>query len=165
MSYLDIAQSIQDSAFGIALRESQIVFPVVEGVHLLGLAVSFGLLVFVDLRLLGLLLREVPFEQLVQPLRRWLIAGFGVTFVSGGLLFWADAGDMVQNKPFLVKTALIVLALANAIVFDRRFVRHLAGGEGVLLSPGAVRLAGGLSLGLWALVTVAGRLIPYYPKY
>jgi hypothetical protein len=165
MSYLEIAQSLQDSSFGVALRESQIAFPVVEGVHLLGLALSFGLLLFVDLRLLGLIFRDLPFEDLVKPLRRWLFGGFAVTFLSGALLFWADAGDLVRNTPFLVKSVLIVLALVNAIVFDLRFVRHLADREGSLLSGPAVRTAGGLSLGLWALVTIAGRLIPYYTAH
>jgi hypothetical protein len=165
MSYLDIAQSLQDSKFGLALRESQIAFPVVEGIHLLGLALSFGLLLFVDLRLLGLIFEDLPFEDVVQPLRRWLYVGFSVTFLSGALLFWADAGDLVRNTPFLIKSVLIVLALANAIVFDLRFVRHLADREGSLLSGPAVRTAGGLSLGLWALVTIAGRLIPYYSAH
>ena len=165
MTYLEIAQAIQDSSFGAALHESRIAFPVVEGIHLIGLAASFGILIFVDLRLLGLLLRDVPVERIVLSLRRWLFAGFAVTFASGALLFWAEAGDMAQNKPFLIKVGLMLAALINAIVFDRRFDRPATATEPLVLSPKVAQLAGGLSLGLWVLVTVAGRLIPYYPKY
>jgi hypothetical protein len=164
MNSIDWAQALQDSEFATALHEAPIAFPVVEGIHLLGLSLSFGLLALVDLRLLGWLLPDVPYERVVQALRRWLIVGFGLTLVSGTLLFCAAAGELVQNKPFLIKLALMVPALGNALVFDRRFVRFVEGGAAAL-SATTVRRAGALSLALWALVTVLGRLIPYYPKY
>ncbi len=165
MSYLTVAQAIQDSDFGVALREAPIAFPIVEGLHLIGLAVSFGLIVFVDLRLLGWVLRDVPIARIVQPLRRWLFAGFAATFATGALLFWADAGELVQNVPFLTKSVLVLLALANAVVFDLEFSRRAAAPHRAPLSDARLRWAGGLSLGLWTLVTISGRLIPYYASH
>jgi len=57
-SILEIAQAIESSQVGVAIAESTIVFPLIESAHLLGLALSVGLLLIVDLRLLGVVLKK-----------------------------------------------------------------------------------------------------------
>ena len=159
---IELAQQLSDSEFGTALRESLYLFPLVEGVHLLGLALSFGLIVFTDLRLIGVFLPQVPVSQVLGQLRRWIFAGFALTFATGILLFWAEAASMVRNPAFLVKVVAIVLALANAIAFEIKWGQRGAAWVDQPAAPGAVRLAGWLSLSLWVAVTISGRLIPYY---
>src|SRR6185503_10852679 len=48
---------------GMGIRESVWVFPIIEGTHLLGIALSVGLLCWFDLRLLGLAFRDVPVSK------------------------------------------------------------------------------------------------------
>lgn len=163
MSVLEIAQSINDSALGTALQESLYAFPVVEGIHLLGLAVSFGLLLFIDLRLIGWVLRDVPVSQVVNQLHAWVFGGFAVTFISGALLFVSEASTMVVNTSFWVKTVLMVIAVANALVFEYKWGRRGAAWVDQPVVPASARFAGWASLSLWTLVTISGRLIPYYP--
>ena len=50
---IEFLQLLHDSQLGTALRESYFAFPIVEGIHLIGLAVSIGLIAFTDLRLIG----------------------------------------------------------------------------------------------------------------
>ena len=157
-----LAQQLSDSEFGTALRESLYLFPLVEGIHLLGLALSFGLIFFTDLRLIGVFLPRVPVSQILGQLRRWIFAGFALTFATGLLLFWAEAATMVHNPAFLVKVVAIVAALINAIVFEIKWGKRGAAWVDQPAAPGAVRLAGWLSLSLWVAVTISGRLIPYY---
>jgi hypothetical protein len=157
-----LALQLSESAFGTFLRESLVLFPLIEGVHLLGLALSFGLIFFTDLRLVGIFLPQVPVSQVLTQLRRWIFTGFALTFATGILLFWAEADSMVSNPAFLVKLVAIVVAVANALLFEFRWGKLGAAWVDQTATPRAVRLAGWLSLSLWGVVTISGRLIPYY---
>lgn len=155
------AEAIEQSRIGLALAESAYAFPLIEAAHLLGLALSFGLLAIADLRLLGLLLRQVPAAEVLSQLRPWIFSGFALTFITGGLLFWSEAARIIFNPAFIAKTVLTVLALANALLFETRLAPRAADWGQALRLPTSVRLAGLASLTLWAGVLVTGRLIPY----
>jgi len=161
MSLIDIAQSISDSPIGSAIAESAIVFPVLEGSHLVGLAISIGLLFITDLRLLGLFLKQVPVDKVLQQLRPWVLGGFAITFLTGGLLFWAEAATLITNPAFPVKLVFIAIAGVNALVFEARLGRRAAEWAALPKPPAAVRFAAAASLTSWTVVVIAGRLIPY----
>jgi hypothetical protein len=157
-----LARQLSESAIGTALRESLVLFPLVEGIHLLGLALSFGLIFFTDLRLIGVFLPQVPLAQMLGQLRRWIFAGFALTFATGFLLFWAGAETLIHNPAFLVKCVAIVIALANAVAFEIRWGKHGTAWSTQPATPAAARVAGWVSLTFWTAATVSGRLIPYY---
>jgi hypothetical protein len=162
MTLVELARQISDSAVGTFLRESLILFPLIEGIHLLGLALSFGLIFFTDLRLIGVFLPQVPVSQILNQLRRWIFAGFGLTFASGFLLFWAEAETMITNPAFLLKSVAVVIALINAAAFELAWGKRGAAWVDQPVAPGAARLAGWVSLSFWTAATIGGRLIPYY---
>lgn len=161
MTITQIAQSISDSPIGAAIAGSQLVFPLIEGAHLLSLAISIGLLFVTDLRLLGLFLRQVPVDTVLTHLRPWVLSGFVVTFATGGLLFWAEAATLVTNPAFPIKLVFIALAGINALVFELRLGRRAAEWAQRATPPIGVKLAAASSLLLWSVVVVTGRLIPY----
>ena len=160
-SILEIAQAIESSQVGVAIAESTLVFPLIEAVHLLGLAFSVGLLLIVDLRLLGVVLRQVPAVNVIKQLRLWVFAGFTLTFISGALLFWSAAAQDVVNIAFWAHSIFIALGVANALVFETRLAHRAAEWGNSIRLPSAVRFAGLASLSSWVLVTISGRLIPY----
>jgi len=51
-------QWLESTDLGTALRESSLMFPLVEGTHLLALGVSVGTIAISDLRLLGIVMRQ-----------------------------------------------------------------------------------------------------------
>ena len=157
----EIAQTLQDSSIGTALSESVYAFPIIEGAHLIGLALSVGLILFVDLRLTGLFLRQIPVSDLLQQLRRWLLAGFVLTLSTGTLLFVSEATKLIFLNVFWIKVTLIILAGLNALWFELKWGRNAGQWDSSALVPGGVRLAGWTSLLLWAGVISCGRLIPY----
>jgi hypothetical protein len=157
-----LARLLSESAFGTALRESLVLFPLVEGFHLLGLALSFGLIFFTDLRLIGVFLPQVPLSQVLGQLRRPILTGFGLTFATGVLLFWAEADTLIRNPAFLVKCGAIAVALVNAVAFEVTWGKRGATWVDQPTAPGAARVAGWVSLTFWTAATVSGRLIPYY---
>jgi hypothetical protein len=159
------AQRVENSTIGTAIAESNLAYPIIEGVHLIGLAISTGLLFAIDLRLMNVLLRRVPVERLLRELRPFVLWGFAATFVSGGLLFWSSAERMLESPAFALKLLFLLLAGLNACVFE--FVvapRHLRERPPATL-PKSFRYAGFASLTLWTLTIAFGRLIPYLPTW
>lgn len=158
-------EAIEATPVGLAIAESRYAYLVIEGVHLIGLALAVGLLAFTDLRLMGLVLRSVPARDVVRQLRPWILGGFAVILASGGLLFWSAAGRLIDSPAFSAKLVLILLAGANAAWFELIVSnRPPRRGDPAGLPRGA-RWAGFASLSLWTLVIVAGRLIAYLPHW
>jgi hypothetical protein len=161
MTILEWCQRLQDSEFGTALLASRYAFPLIETTHVLSLAFAVGLLAFIDLRLIGVFLRDRPVGPLLVVLRPWVFGGFAVLFVSGVLLFWSEAADMWVKPMFRVKLAVLVLAGFNALAFEWRFGRSAAEwGMRPLLPPGA-RFAGWASLCCWGIAILCGRWVAY----
>ena len=157
------AERLEQTPLGSALAESRYAFPVIEGIHLVGLSVAVGMLFIADLRLAGVLLKRVPPLRLLQQLRPWILGGFAFIFLSGGLLFLAEASLLVGNPAFVLKLLFIVLAGANAAYFELVLMRKRPPHAAIL--PANMRYAAIASLTLWSLVIVFGRLIPYMPRW
>ena len=81
----------EQTVIGETIRGSQWLFPVIESVHLLGLVVIAGAVLVVDMRLLGLGLRQQPVAQLARDARPWMIGSLIVMLTTGILLFLAEA--------------------------------------------------------------------------
>jgi hypothetical protein len=165
-----LAAQIENSAVGVAIAESRFAYPIFEGVHLIGLAVSIGLLFMIDLRLMGFFMPRAPLEKMLRNLRPFVLGGFVATFVSGGLLFWSSAERMLQSPAFAFKLLFLLLACVNAYVFE--FInapRHLptlsSNSRSFASLPRSFRYAGFASLTLWTLTIAFGRLIPYLPAW
>jgi hypothetical protein len=161
MSLIELSQTLYDSEFATALRESVYLFPLIEGLHLIGLSVSVGLLFFVDLRFLGVFLPQISAAQVLHPLRPWLLCGFVLTFITGILLFIATAVKVIVLPVFFYKLAFIALAGINALWFEWKWGSRVDSWDSTISLPSAVKFAGLTSLTLWTLVVITGRLIPY----
>ena len=158
---LTLAQTIQETQLGIALAESKYAFPIIEGIHLIGLSISVGLIVLTDLRLLGLILRHIPVTDILHQLRPLVLGSFAALFISGSLLFLSEAATVVIAPPFLFKFIFIALGGLNALYFEFVLARQSAVVENKPVLPANVRYAGLASIVLWSLVIISGRLIPY----
>lgn len=137
------------------------VFPTLESIHFVGMALLFGVVGLIDLRVLGVA-REMP----LAPLHRLLpfaFLGFGLNLVSGVLFFTSDPIGYADNLGFRVKVLAIVLAGFNALWFRLSVFPDVRKWDaGVDASPLA-KLISGLSLLLWITVIVCGRFIPWAP--
>jgi hypothetical protein len=114
-----------------------------------------------DLRLLGFGLRPIPFSDISEKLLPWVTAGFGAMFVSGVLLLYATPVRSYQNIFFRAKMLFLVLAGLNAWLFHSGIYRRLAEWNRDPIPPRRARIAGGVSLVLWAAIVFAGRMIAY----
>jgi hypothetical protein len=87
MSILSACEWLEHTAVALVVRESLWGFPILVSLHLMGIALSVGTLVWFDLRLLGIGLTRVAVSNVYRRLMPWAFAGFVVMFVTGGLLF------------------------------------------------------------------------------
>ncbi len=136
-------------------------FLIVLTVHVLTLCVLVGTAVMLDLRLLGLTLLRVPASEVMARLLPWTAGGFLVMIASGALLFYAAPVLEYRNLFFRLKMAALVLAVMNAWVFHRTVYRNVADWDVDPVPPRGARIAGALSLALWAVLIAMGRMIPY----
>ena len=122
--------------------------------HIGGTAAFFGAILLMDLRLLGVLGREISAEALARLVLPVTHASFVVTAISGAMLFLYDPIQAGSHSWFLAKLLLIGAALANAALFSLPRERGLKRvGSGPLTRH--ARVAGALSLLLWAGVIAA----------
>lgn len=160
------AEQLEQTPLAIAIAESRYLFPAIEGVHLLGLSLSVGLIFFADLRLLGLLFKRTPSLNFLRQLRPCTLIGFALTFVSGVLLFVAEASAMVASPAFAFKLLFIALAGVNVLYFEIVLARHsrASGNRSASISY-PLKISAAASLALWLAVVICGRLIPYLPAW
>src|SRR6185295_4203059 len=162
---MTLAESIEQSPIGAAIAESRYAFPVIEGVHLIGLSISVGLIFLTDLRLMGVLFTHVPVRDVIHHLRPYVLGGFALVFLSGGLLFWSEASMLIESPAFPFKMLFMALAGVNALYFELVLARQEPVQANAAVLPRNVKLAGAASLFLWTLVIICGRLIPYLPRW
>jgi hypothetical protein len=161
VSFLGFCQWLEKTPWSVALHESLWVYPIVESVHVLTLCLFLGTAVMLDLRLLGLIMRRVPFSEAASRLLPWTTAGFALMVVSGSMLFYAVPVRSYLNIFFRIKVVMLMLAGLNAWAFHRSVYRRVAAWDMAPVPPVGARVAGALSLLLWGGIVVAGRMIAY----
>lgn len=139
-----------------ALRASSAVYPLVGAAHIVGLALTFGAIAALDLRLLGLW-RGAPADVLARAAVPVAMAGVGLSVATGVALFSVRATEYALNPAFLAKLSFVALALANALALRRTPDWRALGAEPTL----RLSLAAGASLALWLGAIIAGRMIAY----
>jgi hypothetical protein len=154
---------LQASALGMFMRESgPWTYPVVNLIHVLGVAALFGAVLILDLRLLGVW-RRAPLSAITTVAGPVAMGGFALAATTGVCLLAANALDYQENPFLLVKFAAIGLGLANAIAlrftaaWKAHAIRDLSHSEWRRLS-----LIGGVSLASWLTAISAGRMIGYW---
>ena len=161
MSLLRLCQWLAATEWSVALHESVYGYPIVESVHVWALCVFLGMAIMLDLRLVGLVMPDVPVSQVARRLLPWTAAGFVVMIASGLLLFYAIPVRTYQNLFFRIKVVLLVLAGINAWVFHATIWRRVTSWDLDPIPPRGARFAGMASLVLWAGIVFAGRMIAY----
>jgi len=157
----NFCQWLQNTNVSTTVRESTFLFPIIEGTHLLGIGVSAGTIALTDLRLLNWIMKKDPASKVMGSLLPFTLGGFVVVFITGGLLFWAEPARSFINPWFRAKLALLVLAAVNALVFHLTIYRSMDKWDNDLIAPTGARLAGAISLVIWATVIWFGRQFAY----
>lgn len=134
--------------------------PIIQSVHILGIAVVMGSIVMLDLRILGL---AVPSQQLPEMARRvfpWLWCALASNLFSGSFFVLARPLRYFNNPVFGWKASFLLSAiLVTGLIhwWSRQEVFVSTNGQAAL----RIKATALLSLGLWIMVAMAGRWIAY----
>jgi uncharacterized protein DUF6644 len=156
VNLLPFFQWCEASRLGDTIRQSLWLFPVIEAVHLLALCVMGGSLLLLDLRLLGVGLRNQPVRQLSLDIRPWLVGSMAIMVMTGVGLFTSEAIKCYYNTSFWVKISTIPLAMLFTFTIRER-VAARAGMD----ATATTKMVAVASIVLWFVVAAAGRWIGF----
>jgi hypothetical protein len=154
-------QAIYDLPLSGWIRENSNAFPFIESLHVLGIAMVFGTILVVDLRLLGVKSHRGSAKKLTEELLPFTWWAFVMTAITGVLMFITNAVSYAYNTAFLIKIGLIILAGLNMMWFHSTAYRKIAAWDLDMPPPAAARFAGFVSLIFWTTVIVLGRWIGF----
>jgi hypothetical protein len=141
---------VERSPIGELMRGSKAIFPIVESIHLIGLALFVGTLLLIDMGLLGLAMRRQPVAEVAAALAPWTRTGFVLLLLTGPFMFSAQAAKWHDNPVFWIKMLLLIIATSFQWSVRRR----------VALEPPA-KWIGAVSLVLWISTALSAKMMEF----
>ena len=158
---IGLCKWLEQTSVGITVRDSLWLFPTIETLHLFGIVLLVGSTSALDLRLLGLSLRNQSVSTVAARLLPWAWVGFVVQIVTGALLFSSEATKCYTNPAFRLKMLMLLLAGVNAMGFHLTAYRSVGKWDNAAATPFGAKLAGSFSILLWFGIVAAGRWIAF----
>jgi hypothetical protein len=156
-----VFQALEASGFAAGIRQSIWLYPLANVGHVVAVVTFFASVAVMDLRLLGAFSATAP-GVVIRNARRVAVAAFAVVALTGSMLFAAEASHLALNPVFQTKVILILLGLANVLLFEFCFGRRAAEFPANTPLPAIARVSATASLALWLAVVACGRSIAYF---
>jgi hypothetical protein len=153
--------AISDTSLSARLQSSEHIWMMLEGTHVLTLMLFAGTILFVDLRLLGLIFRTTPVSKVTDSVLPFTVGGFIVMVITGTALFFANPFEYYHNFFFRVKLAFLIAAAINIFLFHHRVQADRVRWDAAPKPPLSARASAAASLSLWIAVIIAGRYVAY----
>jgi hypothetical protein len=128
------------------MLKNSLLFPLIQSIHLTGIALLTGPIVLLDLRLLGSVLNRYNPSDIRCRIAPWTRAGLAIMLTTGPVLFFSDIARYTSNPAFLFKMMVLALALIFHFTLQNRGER-----QGKLVAV--------VSIILWTCVVLGGRAI------
>lgn len=143
------------------------VIPVMQTIHILGVAMVFSSVVMIQLRVLGITSSQT-IEQTAHRFVPWIFGGVVVLALTGTVLIIGEPQRSLPSYEFQMKMLYLAVAIAFTIAFAQTVRHHAlvwetAGGTSGRKAA-ARTVVNGLALVAflaWAMVVVYGRWIAY----
>jgi hypothetical protein len=152
---------LEQTAPALAMRNSIWMYPIVEIIHIVGIALLVGSAFMFDLRLLGVS-RHVRVTDMARHLLPRARLGLAIVVPSGLLMFVAHAGEWGTSPVFRLKLGLIVVAILNTFVFHGRTALSIQRWDQNQPVPIGGKAAAVVSMVMWTATIAAGRLLAYF---
>ena len=154
-------QWLNDTAWSTYIREGDYPFPIIETFHVIGLALSVGIVMWLDLRFLNLVWKDEPIAAAVKELEPWAMGGFVIMFISGLLLFTAEPMKCFTTISFRIIFVLLILTGLNLLYFHKILRPRLPEYDRSPTPPWQLKTVGLISFVFWFGIIIAGRWTAY----
>jgi hypothetical protein len=134
-------------------------WPTCETIHFAGLALLLGVAGMFDLRLLGFM-KRVPIS-VVKDFMPWALVGFTLNLMTGMIFVISEPAQYFGNPTWWVKVGFLIVAGANALIFETAYGRRAAAIPAGEDTPMSLKIIASVSLIAWLGVLVAGRFLPF----
>src|SRR5580700_11145796 len=161
MDITALLKSLESSGLAARIRDSLLLFPLLESTHVIGLALVFGTIAIIDLRLLGIASTQRSFKRMASDILKWTWAAFALTALTGSLMFITNARVYYHNFFFRTKMSLLLLSGINMLVFELTAGRTIHRWDKARSAPPAGKVVAALSLAIWISIIFMGRLIGF----
>jgi hypothetical protein len=148
--FFAVFTAIEQSALGLSIRNAHTLYPIANVAHVLSVIVFFALVAAMDMAILRRTLQEA--REAIWATRGYAVFAFVMVFATGSILFIAEAGVLVKNPSFQLKSAAVALAGLNLWFLGTVERNGWRGG---------MRFCAFLSLMFWLFAAAAGRGIAY----
>ena len=153
--------AIEATRLAASIRGSLYLFPFLESLHVVGLAMVVGTIAVLDLRMLGIASVRRPVSRIAIDVETWAWMAFVLTAATGALMFTTNATVYYHNTFFRLKMTTLALAGVNVVIFNRTARRSLERWNTDAKAPASGRAAAAISLLLWIAIIFMGRWIGF----
>jgi uncharacterized membrane protein len=132
-------------------------WPSLEALHFIGLWLLFGVVLLVNLRMLGMM-KAASFSAL-HRLLPWSVLGLGINVISGMMWVIATPEQYSSNVSFFWKMGFLMLAALNLLyltTFDEPW--QVGAGEDASFANKAIAFS---AIASWVCVMYFGRMLPF----
>ncbi len=133
------------------------VFAVVQMFHLLSMAVLGGMVLVGDLRLLNIVMTNVPSDTVLENTNKWFTIALVVLVISGIFMSSAVALKLYYNEMYWAKMTTLLIGVVFVYAIRRPLLRFAHDS----LNPWALRLTAISSIIIWFTVAASGRWIGF----
>ena len=138
------------------------IVPIVQSIHILGIAVVASSALMINLRLLGLYAADQPLKEVLARFLPFIWWPLIVLLLTGIVMIVGEPPLSLKNPVFQIKMTLLFAALVVTVVCQVTLRRHPDFGDLTAgRRAGAATLAS-VSMLLWVGIIFAGRWIAYY---
>ncbi len=140
-----------------SISNSVWLFPAIETIHILAMAIMFGGLLVLNLRLLGLGMTHQPLPLLARTLMPYINWSVVIMLISGYAMFTSEAMKAYANDGFKFK----MLSLFLVLIFQYTLYRSILKQDDAQRNKGLGVVCALVSFVLWFCVGAGGRAIGF----
>ncbi len=151
---------LSNTGLSQGIRNVSFIVPLMQTIHILGIAAVMGTVVLIDLRVLGLAVRSQSVQGMVQRLLPPMWTALVILLLSGGALVMAEPNRSVVNPAFQAKMVMLLAVVALTLLLTRSLrAQESVGSEPVRAGP--AKMIAAVSIAIWIAIIFAGRFIAY----
>jgi len=157
MEVITFFQWLDQSALADFSKAYGGVFAIVQVVHILAMVVLGGMIITGDLRLLGILMRDIPSNSVLENTHKWLRPALAVAIVTGTYMASAIAMKTYHSSFFWAKMYWLMAGLVFVYLIRKPLLKF----DHASINPWILKLMAVASITIWFNVAGAGRWIGF----